>query len=174
VMGDLPNQNFTPVINTYTVSGSLGVSGATVAFNGTTSGSAAISGSGYSFTVPYGWIGTITPSKTGYSFTPISIIISTPGVTTNLSNQNFTAKVVTTYTVSGSVGSKGAGAVITYTGGTTTAGSNGSYSFKAPAGWTGTITPSKPGYTFSPVSISVTKPLTANLTGQNFTAKQAR
>jgi hypothetical protein len=43
-----------------------------------------------------------------------------------------------------------AGAIITYTGGSTTADLSGSYSFTVPIGWVGTVTPSLPGYTFIP------------------------
>ena len=103
---NLPNQNFTATLNTYTVSGTLGTTGATVAFSGTTSGSATVVGSSYSFTVPYGWTGTITPSLTGYTFSPVSITISAPGVTADLPNQNFTA-TLNTYTVSGYPGHHG-------------------------------------------------------------------
>jgi hypothetical protein len=172
VTADLPNQDFASALSTFTVSGALGTTGATVTFNGTTSGSATISGSNYSFTVPYGWTGTITPSKAGYIFTPTSRTISAPGVTADLPNQNFTF-VVVTYTISGSLGTKGAGATITYTGGSTTVNSKGNYSFNVPYGWTGSITPSKPGYTFSPTSVSITTPVTSNLPNRNFTVRQS-
>lgn len=173
VIADLPSQNFTAVINTYTVSGMLGVTGATVTFSGTTSGSATVSGSSFSFTVPYGWTGTITPSKAGTTFTPKSLVISAPGITADLPNQNFTS-TTSSYTISGSLGAKGSGAAINYTGGSTTANSKGNYSFSVPYGWTGSITPSKPGYTFSPTSISITTPVTSNLTNKNFTTRQSR
>jgi len=80
------------VINTYTVSGDLDITGVTVAFIGSTSGSATISGSSYSFTAPYGWTGTITPSKTGYTFSPTSITITTPA-TDDLPDQDFGATI---------------------------------------------------------------------------------
>ncbi len=173
VIADLPGQNFISALNTYTVSGALGVTGAIVTFSGVTSGSATVSGSSYSFTVPYGWTGTITPSKAGHIFTPTSITISAPGVTANLPNQNFTS-VVITYSISGTLGAKGAGATVAYTGGSTTANNKGIYSFRVPYGWTGSITPSKPGYTFLPISINITTPVTSNLTNKNFTTKPAR
>ena len=54
------------------------------------------------------------------------------------------------YTVSGYVGVPNA--TITYPGGSTRADSSGYYNISVPPGWSGTITPSKPGYTFQPAS----------------------
>ena len=134
--------------------GRLGITGATVAFSGTTSGSAIVSGSSYSFTVPYGWTGTITPTKAGYTFAPPSINVN-PGVTANLPGQDFTP-TINTYTVSGTLGTTGAAVAFsgTTSGSATVSGS--SYSFSVPYGWTGTITPTKTGYTFSPPPSRVT------------------
>lgn len=152
------------------VSGSLGVNGAgaSVAFTGGTPVTADGSGN-YSFVVNYGWTGTITPSKTGYTFSLPSITVST-AVTANLPNQNFTT-IINTYMVSGSLGANGAGASVAFTGGTpVTADGAGGYSFTVNYGWTGTITPSKTGYTFTLLSITISTPVTANLPGQDFTA----
>jgi hypothetical protein len=62
------------------------------------------------------------------------------------------------------------GATLTYTGGSTVSGGGGDYTITVNYGWTGTITPSLAGYSFSPASINITTPVTSNLTGQNFTA----
>jgi hypothetical protein len=67
-----------------------------------------------------------------------------------------------------------ADATITYTGGSTTADGSGYYSFAVPSGWIGTITPSKTGYTFSPASLNITTPVTANLSNQNFSFSARR
>ena len=99
-----------------------------------------------------GWSGTVTPSKTGYTFSPSSRTYSY--LTSNQTNQNYTATPVT-YTISGSIGTAGAGATITYTGGSTTANGSGNYSFTVADGWSGTVTPSKTGYTFR-LSVEVT------------------
>ena len=64
-----------------------------------------------------------------------------------------------------------AGATLSYTDGTAkkaTSGSDGSYSFFVSPNWTGTVTPSLAGYTFSPTSQSYTN-VTSNQT-QNYTA----
>jgi len=132
----------------------------------------------YAFFVAAGGSYTVTPSLSGYAFTPASTSFS------NLSaNQaaNFTATQAsaTTYTLSGQVQCPGCaggfltGATITLSGSanaTTTIDSSGNYSFTEQAGGTYTLTPtySAGGYTFSPTSASF-----ANLSGnqvQNFTA----
>ena len=64
---------------------------------------------------------------------------------------------VTAYTISGNAGV--AGATLSYTDGTpktVTADGSGAYSFQVPIDWSGTVTPSKAGYTFSPASMSYT------------------
>ena len=53
-------------------------------------------------------------------------------------------------------------------GGSTTTNSNGYYSKQVPYGWSGTVTPSKSGYTFSPPSRSYSN-VTSNRTNQNYT-----
>jgi len=72
-------------------------------------------------------------------------------------------------TISGNAGI--AGATLTYeNGGTQTAIAdiNGDYSIDIPFGWSGTVTPSKSGYTFSPDSKTYTA-FTSDQTGQNYT-----
>ena len=69
------------------VSGSAGVSGAAITYDG---GSTLSDGSGnYSFTVPWSWSGTVTPSKFGYVFSPPSRTY--PALTADQVGQNYTA-----------------------------------------------------------------------------------
>ena len=162
--------------STYTFSGNAGVASATVTANGSSwgagDGSTVADGSGnYSLTVDSDWFGrwsgTVTPTKVGYSFSPSSRTYSS--IRSNQTNQNYTATVIT-YTISGSTGTAGAGATITYTGGSTTAnGTTGNYSFTVAYGWSGTVTPSKAGYDFNPLSRNYTN-VTANQPNQNYTA----
>jgi hypothetical protein len=76
-----------------------------------------------------------------------------------------------TYTISGNAGV--AGATISYSIGgtplTVTADASGNYLFSVPSGWTGTVTASKAGYTFTPAPASYTNVL-ADQSGANFTA----
>ncbi len=160
-----------------TISGNAGVAGATITWNGSGSdsdGSMTADASGnYSFQVTYGWFGewngTVTPSKTGYTFSPSS---RNYNISSDQTNQNYSATPVT-YTISGSTGTAGAGATITYTGGSTTAnGTTGNYSFTIPHGWSGTVTPSKASYSFTPANRSYAN-VTSNQVNQNYTAVAA-
>ena len=75
---------------------------------------------------------------------------------------------VTAYTISGNAGV--AGATLSYIDGTpktVTADGTGAYSFQVPTDWSGTVTPSKAGYNFSPASMSYTN-VQADQTGQNY------
>jgi Zn-dependent metalloprotease len=77
----------------------------------------------------------------------------------------------TSYTISGNAGV--AGATLSYIDGTpktVTADGSGSYSITVPSGWTGTVTPYKLGYTFTPMNRSYSN-LQSNQTVQNFTAQ---
>jgi hypothetical protein len=148
----------------FAISGNAGVAGATLSYTDGIGKIATAGASGaYSFTVSYGWSGTVTPSKAGYTFTPASKDYT--NVTANKTGENYTA-TLNTYTISGNAGV--AGAAITYTGGSTTADDAGAYSFTVSHGWSGTVTPSKAGYTFTPASKSYTN-VKANKTGENYT-----
>lgn len=162
VNANLTAQDYTAVSLRFTLSGQVGVANAQVTFTG---GSTAADGAGtYSFTVPYGWSGTVTPSLAGYSFIPASR--SYTNVTTNQTAQNFTP-VAAAITLSGNAGV--AKALVTYTGGSTTADGTGAYSFSVATNWSGTVTPSLPGYGFTPASRTYSN-LTTSQAGQNFTA----
>ena len=125
----------------------------------------------FSLTVTSGWSGTLTPSLTGYTFTPSSKTFS--NVTAN-QNQNFTATSGSSQSVSisGVITASGAGlsgvTVTVSTGGSTATNSSGSYSLTVTSGWSGTITPSLTGYTFTPSSKSFANITTSQT--QNFTA----
>ncbi len=154
---------------TYSLSGTItlngsGLSGVTVTAG---SGSATTSTSG-AFTIsglaPGSY--TVTPSRSGYTFSPASQ--SATITSSNVTGVNFTATAVsTTYSISGNAGTSGA----TVTAGSASATSDASsnYSLAALAAGTYTVTPTKTGCTFSPASQSVTV-TSANVTGVNFTA----
>jgi uncharacterized repeat protein (TIGR02543 family) len=176
VTSNQTNQNFTATQLTYSVSGT--VSGATqndVTINvtgGHTATTTTASNGTYTINgIPHGANITVTPSKTGFSFTPTSHALS--NVTSNQTNQNFTATQLT-YSVSGTVsGATQNDVTINVTGGhtaTTTTASNGSYTINGvPHGANITITPSKTGFSFDPTSIDLTN-VTSNQTNQDFTA----
>ena len=151
-----------------TISGNAGVGDATLSYSDGTSKTATADGSGnYSFAVSYNWMGTVTPSKAGYTFSPVSRTYS--DVTVNQINQNYTTTPIT-FTISGKAGV--AGAVLSYTDSslkTATADGSGNYSFSVSYDWSGTVTPSKTGYAFSPAN-KIYSHVLANQTAQDYTA----
>ena len=132
-------------ILTFTISGNAGVGGATM--NGLPSNPVSDANGNYTGTVTYGWSGTVTPAKTGYTFNPASKTYT--NVISNQTGQDYIATQLT-YTISGNAG----------VGGATMGGlpsnpvsdANGNYTGTVTYGWSGTVTPTKAGYTFSPAS----------------------
>jgi len=94
--GDIISQNFSgSTAAIYSISGTVtsggsGLSGATMTLSGTASAMTTTNSSGsYTFTGLTNGTYTITPSKTGYTFSPTSITVTISGA--NLTGQNFTA-----------------------------------------------------------------------------------
>ncbi|RJP50777.1 MAG: hypothetical protein C4586_05365 [Anaerolineaceae bacterium] len=97
-----------------------------------------------------------------------SVDETSDGVTALAASNNLTFNINGGYEISGNVGSSGA--TLSYFDGfakTVTSGNDGRYTIIVPSGWSGTVTPSKPGYYFSPVSRTYSN-VTTNLTGQNY------
>jgi len=89
--------NATFAINTYTISGTVtsGGSGlAGVVMSGLPGNPSTKSSGYYSATVNHGWSGTATPTKAGYTFNPTTRNYT--GVSSNFSEQNYTALTVPT------------------------------------------------------------------------------
>ena len=121
----------------------------------------------YSLTVTNNWSGIVTPSKAGYTFNPASITYT--NVLTDQTDQNYFAPPIT-YTISGNAG--GDGVTLSYIDGTpktVISDGSGNYSLTVTYRWSGTVTPSKAGYTFTPASLTYTNVL-ADQTGQNYVA----
>ena len=163
---------------TYTISGTIsptaGGSGATVTLSGTGSATSTANSSGaYSFTGLANGSYTVTPSHSGYTFSPASQNATVNGA--DVTGLNFTATAQTnTFSISGTITptAGGSGATVTLSGAATataTANSSGAYTFSGLANGTYAITPSHTGYTFSPTSQNATVN-GANVTGINFTA----
>jgi len=114
---------------------------------------------------------TLTPSKSGYTFSPPTRTVTVPPDATG---QDFTAMPVT-YSISGQVKDDSGHPIASVTisdgaGHTANTDSSGNYAVTGLAAGTYTLTPSKSGYTFSPASRTVTVPPDA--TGQNFVGTQ--
>ena len=154
--------SFTATALTYSISGNIsGVAGATVTLSGAASANTTADSSGnLSFNGLANGNYAITPSKTGYDFTP-----ATHAATINVSNVtgvSLTAAVeAPTYTITGSISpaSVGSGATVTLSGaasGNTTADANGNLSFTSLSNGTYTITPTSTTATFSSTSPNAT------------------
>lgn len=108
----------------------------------------------YSQAVSYGWSGTVTPFKEGYTFEPSSRQYT--AVISSKDQQDFVATAVMPV-ISGRVTDNGGtgipGVTLTLTtGGSTVTGANGTYSIAVDYGWSGSVTPSREGFGFEPGS----------------------
>jgi len=168
VMSNQIGQNYTALPGGSTISGNTWESGVTLSYIDSTP-KIVISDSvgNYSLTVTNNWSGTVTPSKTGYTFNPASITYS--NVLADQTGQNYVAPPIT-YTISGNAWESGV--TLSYTDGTpktAISDSSGNYSLSVTYRWSGTVTPSKAGYTFTPASLTYTNVL-ADQTGHNYVA----
>ncbi len=138
-----PNQDCAASINKYKISGTTGIGG--VKLTGLSEEVTSGSTGSYTATVEYGWNGTVTPEKEGYTFEPQSLFLGP--VEKDLPKQDFKSKAVTS-TLSGNVGLAGVemkglpGRIISQ--------QDGSYTVEVPFKWDGVVTPIKEGYTFDP------------------------
>ncbi|MGO9210641.1 MAG: carboxypeptidase regulatory-like domain-containing protein [Terriglobales bacterium] len=149
-----------------TISGAGG-NGATVTLSGAASATTTANSSGaYTFSGLASGSYTVTPSLSGFTFSPGSQPVTVGSV--NVTGVNFST---VTYTLSGTIsGAGGNGATVTLSGAasaTTTANSSGAYTFTGLASGSYTVTPSLSGFTFSPGSQPVTVG-SVNVTGVNF------
>src|SRR3954462_6041682 len=148
---------------TFSISGNAGTSGATVS----TTGGSATSDASSNYTIANLAAGTytVTPSKSGCTFSPASSSVTITSA--NVTGVNFTASCTApTFTISGNAGTSGA--TVTAGASSATSDASGNYSMSGFAAGTYTVTPSKNGCTFSPASQSVTIS-SANVTA-NFAA----
>lgn len=177
---NITGANFTATASTpqtFTITGTVsgtGGSGTTLTLSGAASQTTTANASG-AFTFNGLAKGTyaITPSHSGFTFTPTSA--SATINTANVTGVNFTAKAAAaTFSISGTItpSSGGSGATVTLSGAagaTTTTNASGTYTFANLANGNYVVTPSNSGFTFTPGSTNVTLS-GANKTGVNFTA----
>ncbi len=176
----ITNANITGVnfssaaVPTFTISGTIsgaGGSGATATLSGTASATVTADTSGnYTFTGVVAGSYTVTPSKSGFGFTPTSQNVTVTNA--NVTGVNFSTSVQT-FTLQGTIsGVGGNAATVTLSGtsgGAVTADASGNYTFTGLLNGAYTVTPSKTGFTFNPGS----QPATvngANVTGVNFSS----
>jgi hypothetical protein len=170
--GSVTGMNFTA--QAVTISGTISPaaigSGATVTLSGAASAVTTADASGnYSFSGMVDGAYTVTPSKSGFTFTPASSSVTVARA--NVTAVNFTGQAIPTFSVSGTI-SGGGGATVNLSGAataSTTANASGNYSFTGLLNGSYTVTPVKSGFTFAPSSASVTiagANATANFTAQ--------
>ena len=153
---------------TYSISGTVTLSGSGLSGVTVTAGSASTTTSSTgTFTISGLAAGTytVTPSRSGYTFSPASQSVTITSA--NVTGVGFTATAAATYGISGNAGT--AGATVTAGSASATSDASNAYALAGLAPGTYTVTPSKTGCTFSPASQSVTI-TSANVTGVNFTA----
>ena len=145
--------DFGPLVNTHTISGRVTVGGSGlegVTIVGLPGNPVTDANGDYSTEVADGWTGTGTPQKEGYTFLPPFRIYN--NVISDRADQNYAATLLT-YTISGTVPYDGNGlADVTMVGlpGNPVTDANGYYTATVDYNWSGTATPQKPRYAFTP------------------------
>ncbi len=162
--------NYTANIQTFTISGYVGNEGGGISgvmMSGLPGNPSTNSSGNYTARVNYNWSGTVTPTKTGYTFNPAS---QTYNPVTSNQVTNYTANIQT-FTISGYVGNPGgatSGVMMSGLPGNPSTNSSGNYTARVNYNWSGTVTPTKTGYTFNPASQTY-NPVTSNQV-TNYTA----
>jgi len=171
---DVISQDFTatalPHLISGTVSGAVS-QGVTLSLTGASNATTATDAAGhYSFSGLSNGAYTVTPSLTGFTFTPASRPVTVSGA--DVIGQDFTATAVP-HVISGTVSGAVSQGVAVTLGGTSRASAttdvSGHYSFSGLANGSYTLTPSLTGFTFNPADRSVTLS-GADVVGQDFTA----
>ncbi len=172
-------QNFETSVPTNTISGNITFNGSPlenviVTLSGSKDAVDTTDSNGnYSFTVYSGGNYTVTPELQGYVFTPHDFSVN------NISTNQVANFIATqgSYTISGFItylGSGLSGVLVSLTGtssASVTTDTTGAYSFNVDFGGTYTVTPTKSGYSFNPISRTFSN-VQGNET-QNFTASLA-
>ena len=151
---------FAASVQTFAITGTIsgaGGNGATVILGGASTATTIANASGvYTFTGVANGSYTVTPTNTGFVFTPGSQAVTVSGAN---ATANFSS-VAQTFTITGTIsGTGGSGATVSL-GGTstasTTANASGVYTFTAVTNGSYTVTPAKTGFVFTPVNQAVT------------------
>ncbi|NQT00979.1 MAG: type II secretion system protein GspD [Planctomycetes bacterium] len=159
---DMPNQNYTAALVTFTISGSAQVDGVTM--DGLPGNPKTRTNGAYTATVPFNWGGTVKPKKDGYTFEPAEMPYT--DIINSYLNQDYFANPIT-FTISGNAGMDsvemtGPPEPAVFTDG------NGDYTAIVEWGWNGTVKPVKPGYKFETATRNYSKLMT-DKTNQNYT-----
>src|SRR6202022_4045305 len=133
-----------------------GKNGVTVALSGAATASTTTNSSGnYSFSGLQNGSYTVTPTKTGFTFSPANAAVTVNGA--NVAGINFAASAPT-WSISGTITGT-TGVTVALSGAataSTTTDSSGNYSFSGLQNGSYTVTPTKAGFIFSPPNAAVT------------------
>ena len=166
VTTDLSDENYSPEIITFTISGKVGLSGVEMRGLPGNIVSSGATGS-YSSTVKYGWSGKVMPVKEGYVFEPAEIDYT--NIMSNLKNQNYVAEPLV-FTISDVViigDNPIPGVRVLASGGQSgVTDARGRFNIKVPYGWSGALTLEKEGFQFNPSTRSFTNVTTNIRNGQ--------
>ncbi len=184
---NVTGQNFTGtlVVVTYSISGTVGtaggapIAGVTLTLSGAANATIMTNAAGtYSFTGLANGVYTVTPSLTGYTFSPLNRNMTISGA--NVTGQNFTGTADVTYFIRGYVkdsnGNLMGGVTMKLSGAanaTIFTDASGNYQFSGLLPGSYIVTPSFSTYIFSPTSrfITITN---ASFTGQEFVGTAGR
>ncbi|MFB0553061.1 MAG: hypothetical protein ACETWQ_07070 [Phycisphaerae bacterium] len=147
VTSDQSNQDYVATLKTFVITGTTRMEG--VVMEGLPGNPITGSDGTYRAIVDYDWNGTVAPTKVGYIFTPASRPYT--AVTRDQMNQDYRGTLIT-FTISGSAGVEGV--VMNGLPGNPTSGVNGIYSATVEYSWSGTVRPTKDGYTFEPAEMT--------------------
>lgn len=171
-----PGMSFTSAPVPHAIAGKISgavASGVTVTLTGAASAvTTTVFDGSYAFTGLVDGNYRVTPTADGYAFSPAYLDVSVSGA--DRTGQDLAAAVVAVpHAIRGTVsGAVGAGVTVALSGASsavTATGPDGSYAFTGLADGSYTVTPSLPGYVFSPPSLDV--PLAgADQVGQDFTS----
>lgn len=153
----------------------IALQGVLINLSGAATGNTTTNASGtYSFTRLAAGDYTVTPSLAGFIFSPVSDVVTVSGADVIGNNFTETASAAATSILSGTAsGAVAQNVVINLSGsntGSVLTDSSGNYSFSGLAAGSYTVTPSRAGFIFSPVSSAVTTTSGINASGFNFTA----
>ena len=162
VRRDLAGENFRGAGGFVTISGRVldanGAALADVLFSADNGGGSATTNAqgDYALSLPRDWSGRVTPSAAGYTFSPAYRDYAP--LSGDLSQQDYgaTADPASAFTISGRVLTLSGAALANVLlsadngGGSTTTNLQGGYALTLPRDWSGRVTPSAGGYTFTP------------------------
>jgi hypothetical protein len=146
-----------------------GISGVTITFSNGEGSTTTDSSGEYEQKVEEDWSGTATPSKVGYNFIPVSRNYSDVEEDQKKQDYTGTLQIIISGYVRTPTGSGINAATITFSngGGTGTTDSSGYYNHEVDYDWSGTVTPTKEGYSFVPISRNYNN-VTTNQLNQDF------